>query len=328
MRNLHLEAAIWNIFTSIDFFEAAARECDDTMAWFGSLAVAQNAANFGRNNQIFDKFRQRARDFRRGAEQARLGDYKLIWDISDSIRGDARGMMEQPLHSWMTEAEYREFESVRIGRLLTYASQITRALNNGMVKGTSFFHPNPDCPERRNDDDGFPGDAIINAYQSNRRWYKDQIFWELPDPLPEYVIDRSIVCQTGDEVPCTGIWHPETGLEKHSLTFAIKGLRMQPAFRVTKTVEELKRESDGAIVTRPETVAVATTWYPVIPSSRTINIDTDKELHAKAGQPCPKAGVWQPMEPGAAPRSYQANETMANLGSAYGLTVWRWVADR
>jgi hypothetical protein len=34
------------------------------------------------------------------------------------------------------------------------------------------------------------------------------------------------------------------------------------------------------------------------------------------------------MEPGAAQRHYAANETMVNLGSAYGITVWRWVADR
>jgi hypothetical protein len=327
MRNLHFEAAIWNIFTSIDFFEAAARECDDTMAWFGTLAVAQNAANFGRNNQIFDTFKAIACDFRRGVEMARLGDYKLIWKTAGYVRGDVRGMMEQPLHSWMTEAEYQEFESVRISRLLSYARQIKRSLHNGLVGAQCFFHPNPDYPERSNDDDGFPGDDIVGWYRDHIKYIKEPLMYMLPDPLPEYVIDRSIACQTGDEVPCTGVWYPGTGLEKHSLTFAIKGLRMQPAFRVTKTVEELKRESDGAIVTRPETVAVATTWYPVIPSSRTINIDTDKELHAKAGQPCPKAGIWQPMEPGAAQRSYEVNETMANLGSAYGITVWRWSAD-
>jgi hypothetical protein len=326
MRNLHLEAAIWNLFTSLDFFEAAARECESTMSWFGTLDIARNTASFDRNDQVYDKFKQRARDLRRGAEMARLGDYKLIWDISDSIRGDVRGMMEQPLHSWMTEAEYREFECVKISRLLAYAGQITRALNNGMVKGSSFFRPNPDCPERSNDDDGFPEDYIVKAYESNLRRYKDPLFSKLPDPLPEYVIDRSIACQTGDEVPWTGVWYPDTGLEKHSLTFAIKGIRMQPAFRVTKTVEELKRVSDGAIVTRPETIAVATTWHPVIPSGR--HVEPGRELQAKAGQPCPKAGIWQPMEPGAASRAYGTGEPMMNLGSAYGLTVWRWVADR
>jgi hypothetical protein len=324
MRNLHLESAIWYLFTSAEFFEATAMECEKTMEWFGTLAISRQITNFGRNNQIYDKFKQRACDFRRAAELARLGDYRLLWDVSDFIRGDARGMLEQPLHSWMNEAEYQEFSDVRMGRLLAYAGQITRSLNNAMVKGHSFFHPSPDCPERRDDDDGFPGDEIVKVYDSKTRWYKDLASWKLPDPLPEYVVDATIACHTGDEVPWTGVWHPGTGLEKHSLTFAIKGMRMQPAFRVTKTKEDLKAE--GVLLPTPKTVAVATTWHAVIPSGR--QTQPDKELWSKAGEPCPKAGIWRPTDPGAAPRTYQAGETMADIGSAFGLTVWRWVAER
>jgi hypothetical protein len=324
MRNLQMEAAIWYLFTSADFFEAAARECEETLEWFGTLAISRHVANFGRNNQIFDKFKQRARDIRRGAELARLGDYRLVWDISDYVRGDVRGMLEQPLHSWMTEAEYKEFDSVRISRLMTYASQITRSLNNAMIGAESFFNPNPKYPERRNDDDGFPGDEIVKVYNSNVSWYKDESFWKLPDPLPEYVINTSVECGTGDEVPWTGVWYPSTGLEKHSLTFAIKGSRMQPAYRVVKTTEELRTEEQ--MFPYPETVAVATSWHPVIPSGR--QAETKEELWAKAGEPCPKAGIWQPTDPGAAQRTYEAGETMAQLKSPHGLTVWRWVADR
>jgi hypothetical protein len=166
------------------------------MEWFGTLAISAQVTNFGRNNQIYDKFRKRAYDFRRGAELAKLGDYKLVWDVSDYIRGDVRGMMEQPLHSWMSE--------------------------------------------------------------------------------------------------------------------------------VIKTAEELKTKDN--MFPSPETVAVATTWHPLIPSGRPAA--TNEELYAKAGEPCPRAGIWQPMEPGAAQRSYAVGETMANLGSAYGITVWRWIAER
>jgi hypothetical protein len=76
----------------------------------------------------------------------------------------------------------------------------------------------------------------------------------------------------------------------------------------------------------PKTIAVATAWHPVVPSGR--QAVTHEELRAKAGEPCPKAGMWQPMDPGASQRAYAAGETMANLGSAYGITVWRWTADR
>ena len=129
MRNLHSEAAIWYLFTSAEFFEAAARECEETIEWFGSIAISRKVADFGRNNQIFKKFQQRARDFRRGADLAKLGDYQLIWDVAGSVNGDVRGIMEQPLQSWMTEVEHREFERVRISRLLFYAGQIERSLN-------------------------------------------------------------------------------------------------------------------------------------------------------------------------------------------------------
>jgi hypothetical protein len=324
MRNLHLEAAIWNLFTSTEFFEAAARECEETMEWFGTLAISRQVASFGRNNQIFDAFKTLARDFRRGAELARLGDYQLIWDTARCLNGDVRGMMEQPLHSWMTEAEYQVFSHVRISRLLTYAGKIERALNNAMVKGESFFNPNPDCPERRDDDDGFPGDDIVCRYNSYINWNHGRPFPKLLDPLAAYVIDTSIACRTGDEVPWTGVWYPNSGLDKYSLTFAIKGLRMQPAFRITKTKEELKGE--GVLFPTAETVAVAATWHPVIISGR--QAEPDKELWAKAGESCPKAGMWQPTDPGAPQRRYEAGETMTQLQSAHGLTVWRWAADR
>ena len=324
MRNLHLESAIWHLFSSTDFFDAAADECEETMRWFGTLAVSRAVVSLGRNNQIYDTFRGLARDFRRGSDLARLGDYQLVWQTASYVSSDVRGTLEQPLHSWMTAAEYDEFENIRLGRVMKYAGLIESAISNAIVKGQSFLHPNPDCPERRNDDDGFPGDEIVRWYEDYVRHFKDSLACVLPDPLPEYRIDTSITCQTGDEVPLTGVWYPATGLENHSLTFAIKGFRMQPAFRVTKTKEELKAE--GVLCPIAETVAVATGWHPVIPSVP--QPDAAKELRAKEGERCPKAGIWQPTDPGAAQRSYEAGETMAGLKSAFGFTVWQWMADR
>lgn len=323
MRNLHREAAIWYLFTSPDFFELAAQECEETMRWFGTLAVSHQVANYGRNNQVFDTFTNLAKDFRRGAELARLGDYQLAWDTADTIAGDLRGMKEQPLLSWMSNDEYREFGD-RAGRLSAYGNEITRALQNALWGAESYYNPLPTWPESVNHDGGFPGDKIAQSYDSNVRWYKDQLPWSLPDPLPEYIIDRSTPCQTGDEVPWTGVWYPSTGLERYSLTFAIKGLRMQPAYRVVKTTEELRTET--YMFPPPETLAVPTTWHPLVPTVKPVEADT--ELWAKAGQPCPKAGIWQAPDPGAAPRTYSTGETMANLGSTYGITVWRWMAER
>lgn len=323
MRDLNLEAAVWDFFTSPDFFEAAAQECEKTMEWFGTLAVTRQVANFGRNNQIFDKFKQRARELRKGAELAKLGDYKFLWDVSDSIRGDARGFMEQALHSWMTETEEKEFSNVRLSRLLAYSSQITRALNNAMVAADSFLDPDPECPERSDDDDGFPGDDIVRVYRSYANHFEEG-FWKLPTPLPEYRVDPTISCQTAEEVPRTGVWYPDTGLERHSLAFAIKGLRMQPAYRIIKTREELKAE--GVVLPSAETIAVATTWHPVIPSGREASRGSD--LMSKGGEPCPKAGTWQAADVSGLERTFEVGDPMPILGSAYGVTVWRWIRER
>lgn len=298
------------------------------MAWFGTLAVARDVADFGRNNQIFDTFKALARDFRRAANMAKQGDYRPIWGQSDRVRGDVRGMMDQPLHGWMSKAEYEEFSNVRISILSTYARMIHGALYNTMVGADSYFSPNPDCPERSDDDDGFPGASIIQSYQSYVDQFDSPTFPDIPHPLPEYVVDRSIACRTGDEVPWTGVWIPSTGVDRTSLTFAVKGQRMQPEYKILKTIEELEQESKDPemLFFSPQTVAVAATWHPFVLSGRLA--EQVEELRAKAGEPCPNAGIWQPLESGAAQRSYAAGETMAHLGSAYGITVWRWIADR
>jgi len=324
MRNLNLEAAIWSLFASPEFFLEAARECDNTSEWFGNLAISRKSVNLGRNNQVFDTLKSLARDFNRGAELAKLGDYQLVWDTARSVRGDIRGMMEQPLQSWMNAVEYKEFSDSRIERISTYARQISTALHNAMVGAKYFCDAGANWSGRNNDDDGFPGDEIVASYEECAKSYSSSSIWRLPHILPECQVDTSISCQTGDEVPSTGVWYPKTGLERHSLTFAIKGVRMQPVFRVTKTRDEL--EAEGVEFPYPETVAVATVWHPVIPSLS--QLGTTQELWAKAGQPCPKAGVWQPTDPGAAQRTYQEGEPMLDLKSAYGFTVWRWVADR
>ena len=324
MRNLNLEAAIWHLFTSPEFFERAAEDAEATMKWFESLAVSRQVSNFGRNNQIFDTFKKLTCNYRNGSALARLGDYQLIFETARSVGGSARGILEQPLHSWMTEKEFQEFDRVRLSRALSYASIITRSLHNAIWGAMGYFSENLRYPERRNDDDGLPGDEVVNWYNSEINYYDEPLSDMLPNPLPDYTIEKTTSCHTGDEVPWTGVWYPGTGLEHHSLTFAIKGMRMQAVYKVIKTTEELRTETD--MFPPPETVAIATTWHPVImalPST-----ETPTELWSKAGQQCPKEGMWEPTDPDAARRYYRVGDVMLSRGSAHGYTVWRWVSER
>lgn len=232
--------------------------------------------------------------------------------------------MEQPLHSWMTDVEFEEFSNFKISRLLTFTGIVEQALNNALIGAESFFHPDPDYPERREDDDAFPGDEITQVFLEFRETYPDTALWQLPDPLPSVFVDTSIRCATGDEVPMTGVWYPSVGLEQHSLTFAIKGRPMQAAYRVTKTIEEL--EAEEVLLPVAETVAVPTIWHPV----RTVEQapETEEVLWAKSGERCPRAGLWKPTDPGATPRIYETGDVMMQLDSSHGLTIWQWVENR
>jgi len=262
MRKINLEAAIWYLFVSPEFYEKAAEDADATMKWFQNLASARQVSNFGRNNQIYETFRQLASNYRHAAALSRPGDYRLIFDTASSVRGSARGIMEQPLNSWMTEKEFQEFDHGRLSRAMEYANIITSTLHNAIWGAMSYFSENIKYPERRNDDDGLPGDEILKWYYSYMKYNENPAFARLSDPLRDYIIDESISCHTGDEVPSTGVWYPDTGLEHHSLTFAIKGMRMQAVYKVIKTTEELRTESQ--MFPAPQTVAIATTWHPVI----------------------------------------------------------------
>lgn len=49
------------------------------------------------------------------------------------------------------------------------------------------------------------------------------------------------------------------------------------------------------------------------------------ELRAKAGDPCPKAGLWQSLDMLPKSQRFELEQPMPNLESAYGLTVWRFM---
>jgi hypothetical protein len=320
MRDLNKEAALWYFFTSPELYEKAAQECEKTMKWFGNVAIAHGVVNFGRNNQVYDAFKNAAANFRKGAEFARMGDYTVARNAASGIDSNIRGMIEQPFHSWMTPSEYQEFESNQISNILAYVNIIEHAMANAFSGADSFLDSqlNPDIKNR---DDGFPDEEVIDWFKKYTDLQYYSLGWILPDPLPHYRIDTSISCKTGDEVPWTGVWYPETGLERHSLTFAIKGLRMQPVYFAEKTLAEAKAEDD--IFGSPVTKAIATTWHPLIPVPQSAH--AEGELRVTAGKPCPKAGLWESMDGKHVSRKYQVGDIMADLGSAYGLTVWKWI---
>lgn len=51
------------------------------------------------------------------------------------------------------------------------------------------------------------------------------------------------------------------------------------------------------------------------------------ELRSKAGDQCPKTGLWHSLDAPSVSQHFEMGEPMTNLDSAYGLTVWRYGAS-
>ncbi len=61
------------------------------------------------------------------------------------------------------------------------------------------------------------------------------------------------------------------------------------------------------------------------PNGSSAPAQADGELRANAGEPCPKAGMWEALDIAPQTKFYEQGETMLDLGSAYGWTVWRYM---
>ena len=56
---------------------------------------------------------------------------------------------------------------------------------------------------------------------------------------------------------------------------------------------------------------------------------TDRlSLRCEAGQPCPKTGYWITPAKAASRRYFQHGETMPEVQSDYGSTIWQWDGDQ
>jgi hypothetical protein len=47
----------------------------------------------------------------------------------------------------------------------------------------------------------------------------------------------------------------------------------------------------------------------------------------KAGEPVPQAGLWQALDASVHRQRVNVSDKLPDLGSAYGITIWQWVAD-
>lgn len=141
-----------------------------------------------------------------------------------------------------------------------------------------------------------------------------------PSTWPTYRLNLQVTVKSGDRVPQTGIYLPDVD---HSFPTLL-----------LKSDDDMAGEANEAAIEPPtgDSGYAPTIWTLVERTADTSNISSStmaesEPLRAKAGEPCPKAGFWASQDINVTERSYKVGETMADLRSAYGLTVWQWIRD-
>lgn len=320
-RDLNLEAWLWYFFTSPEFYEMAAKECEDMRDTFGGVAMAHGKTSYKRNGQIYDAFNTAAQNFRRGIDFVKHEEYNVIYNAAQAVASDIRGMVQwSSPDAWMNEAESKEFHR-RTGRIGSYEYLIQHALFNGLKGGNAYMSESNPYKDR---DDGFRDSSIVKWFN----YYNDEdnFGWKLPSPIPGYEIDKTVSVKTTEVCSRTGVWYPDTGLERHSLVFAIHGLPMPAAFYCDKTMEELLAETGKAYSSKINTTAVETIWHPVkLVEEAPKNVTAFPEkLRCEASEPCPKTGYWWTPAKENSRAHFKQGEIMPDFpGSNYGVTIWQ-----
>ena len=331
-RNINLEAWTWYYLTSIEFAQAARDAMQEFLKYYIEIAGLEDAWGTGRADQIAQAVARHVREYDAAIELMKHGDYYSIWEAGCSVRGTWSGISQSVLPlSWLDRDGNEEFGK-QFGKASTFASAICRIYNNAYTAGQMAIDPDAD-PEIYNRDDGPIGADILLKLPS----LKEHSGFDpaIPNPIPQYEVDYSRSCKTGETVPWTGVWYPETGLDRYSLAFAVKGQPMQPAYHLDQSSEEFDalvgedyEGDDGG-----DTIsAVPTTWHPFIATAQPAHVSANHgRLRGLPSEVVPQTGWWHtPALKGAQGFRYfeQGQRFPETRTTDYGGVIWGYDPDQ
>lgn len=188
-------------------------------------------------------------------------------------------------------------------------------------------------------------EAFLNAYDAKRRlchspasnisitslgdWSPGNLttkYHEVRGPLapplswPQYRLVPSVRVKTDDKVPRNGVYLPD--LPGSCAQVLIEGYKAWSATvsRNPNDPEDRSFDERPAIWTLVERIADSGGGIPGDPDP----IKAGVRLRCEAGQPCPRAGFWFTPAQANSRRSFNAGESMPDLRSAWGATIWQW----
>lgn len=187
---------------------------------------------------------------------------------------------------------------------------------------------------------------------ANREYMFDSLFepFNFPPNLGDVPTPTETTIDSGKEVPLDGIWEPEwrdpskkqnrvvgirslftpvepSDLQKGCMNYLIAGTiappyqdsSRDPVMPVRwRLIWQDTRYRDGTI---PDEEADYLAPTSAMPSHHA----EEGALRVKAGQPCPRAGTWESLDAKGVKRTYKEGDIMADLGSAYGFTLWQFI---
>jgi hypothetical protein len=325
-RDINLEAWTWYYLTSVEFAQAARQAMQEFLTFYMEVAGLEDAWGVGRTDQIAQYAARFVREYDAAIELMKQGDYRAIWKTGRYVGGDFREISRWVLPlPWLGKA--REEFDVLFGRTRAFASVLESIFNNAYTAGQLAIDPDADA-ELLNRDDAPVCENILLSLSYLKAKYGFEV--TIPSPLPQFEIDSTRPCKTGETVSWTGVWHPETGLDRYSLAFAVKGQPMQPAYHVDEF--NVRAYVEDGVYLEETTRAVPTIWHPLVPQ-QAIATGTENiagRLRALPNEVVPKTGLWwTPALDDGRLRYFEQGERFPETETTnYGAVVWYFDLDK
>jgi hypothetical protein len=269
MDQQELGKRVWCLrhLTSEEFFLAAVAACEAVRDFFKAEALGRGLANYGRNNQIYDSWARHARELAQAIEFTKYDDYGPIREAASDVSSTNRGITQWVFMGWLGEAEPEYHHLAGIAG--QYARDINNVLESGLVDGLYWLEDAPnESSERHKMLIGCGGKAFINKFfggpDGEGKFPADNYphlrNHPIPQVFPRYEPDTSRPVKTGEIVPWTGIWIPES---------------------------EVKEGEDNWIWPHGDCEITPTIWYPLIEVPAK---DLPLVQRIEGGQPCSRDG--------------------------------------
>ncbi|CAM3493483.1 hypothetical protein [Cupriavidus taiwanensis] len=334
-RNLDQDAWFLYQTTSPSYYESCAQLSVEFAELYNRFITDHGRHGAGRLDYWVSRYFAHADNIRRGIKLIQVGDdYMPMADILDAAASDYRGLVEQPLE-WMTE-EQRERWNESFNRLSGACTIGATTLRNNEWSGRNWLERDLHRHEYElvDRDNGHTGDLKDYIQSLTQRGLLAP-----PTTYPHHPVKTNVRAKAGEPCPQTGVWVPAQwlhGAKDFSLAFCVRGRLMQPAFQlhwgkpydIWAEFPLPDEDPEDRLITPLKTTAVDTVWHFVARPAVQPAAAEAPHLRCQSSQSCPKSGYWMTPAKANSRRYFHQGDTMPEVVSDYGTTIWQWDTDQ